>query len=177
VSGEIDLWLMADLRTADRFAAQAGVDHSKIKPICYVQETTLHIGFNSKAPGEIVPRFQETFDEIRKDGTYEASLKQYFSGSSAYPTDLPQLSLPPSKPANVVPKEERPAVSDGDANTLVPVTFKVRRHLFERLRQTAEEEDREIDEVCRRAVEQYIREVTKSNRKREREKPPVKKTE
>lgn len=192
VDGKIDLWLVADLRTAELFAKQAKVDVTKIKPVCFVQDTNLYIGFNRNAPDEIVNKFQTTLEQLKKDGTYQKIYVETFPHKSIFPTNLNYISLTKKKEVTVVKTTtdagkattekagaEQPTTitSVTTQETVTVVTHKrnttqlsimIPSQQWEQLHLLAKEKNMKIDDICRKAFGSYLREDKKAKRKRKR---------
>ncbi|TSA25098.1 ABC transporter substrate-binding protein [bacterium] len=69
-SGDVDL-VVGSSETMAQMARQAGVDPSELKPVYSLRKTPLYITFNKNTSKDIVKQWQDTLDEMKRDGTFD----------------------------------------------------------------------------------------------------------
>ncbi len=69
-SGDVDL-VVGSSETMAQMARQAGVDPSELKPVYSLRKTPLYIAFNKNTSTDIVKQWQDTLDEMKRDGTFD----------------------------------------------------------------------------------------------------------
>jgi polar amino acid transport system substrate-binding protein len=76
VSGEIDLWVVADLQGIHQ-AKEAGIDPSTLENVLKIQETELFIAFSKNTPDDVIAKWQKALDDIKAEGLYDKILSKY----------------------------------------------------------------------------------------------------
>ncbi len=69
-SGDVDL-VVGSSETMVQMARQAGIDPSDLKPVYSLRKTPLYITFNKNTSTDIVKQWQDTLDEMKRDGTFD----------------------------------------------------------------------------------------------------------
>lgn len=70
LSGRVDLWLYDSLGMPE-VAKQVGVDTAELELILPLNEVSLYVAFSKWTPEKIVKKWQETLDDMKRDGTFE----------------------------------------------------------------------------------------------------------
>jgi len=69
-NGDVNL-VVGSKATMAQMARQAGVDPSELKPVYSLRKTPLYIAFNKNTSKDIVKQWQDTLDEMKRDGTFD----------------------------------------------------------------------------------------------------------
>jgi len=69
MQGSIDLWVSSDFNMP-YLAQQAGVNPDRLELVYPFQKVENYIAFSNQTPDDLIKRWQQTLDEIKKDGTY-----------------------------------------------------------------------------------------------------------
>ena len=67
---EVELVLGSN-NTMAKMARQAGVDPTELEPVYSLRKTLLYIAFNKNTSTDIVKQWQNTLDEMKRDGTFD----------------------------------------------------------------------------------------------------------
>jgi len=70
LSGRVDLWFYDSLGMPG-VAKEVGVDPAELKLVFPLDEVSLYIAFSKGTPKKIVKQWQETLDDMKRDGTFE----------------------------------------------------------------------------------------------------------
>ena len=81
LSGRADMWFYDNLGL-QRVAEDVGVDVSELELAYPVIETSLYIAFSKGTPADVVSRWQETLNEMKKDGTFEEISRKFLPEDS-----------------------------------------------------------------------------------------------
>lgn len=76
IRGNIDLWVTSDFNVNHQ-ARQAGVDPAQLERAFPFLTVENYIAFSRKTSPHIVSLWQNVFEEIRKDGTYDKICQKY----------------------------------------------------------------------------------------------------
>lgn len=70
MDGSIDLWVSSDFNMPYQ-AQQAGINPDRLKLVFPFKRVQNYIAFSNQSPDALVALWQQTLDELKKDGTYE----------------------------------------------------------------------------------------------------------
>jgi len=76
VEGNIDLWVSSDFNMP-YLAKQAGISPDQLEFVYAFREVNNYIAFSLQTANDIVEKWQNTLDNIIKDGTYEKLSNKY----------------------------------------------------------------------------------------------------
>jgi len=76
VNKEVDLSVFTDM-TIGNLVKDAGYVNSDIKPLYQLLETQFYIAISKGTKADIIAKWQNTFDELKEDGTLAAIYKKY----------------------------------------------------------------------------------------------------
>lgn len=90
LSGRVDLWVYDNLGMPG-IAEKVGINTSELDFVFPINEVSLYIAFSRGTSKNIVKKWQETLDDIKRDGTFEKISRKWLPESS-----IPELSPLPS---------------------------------------------------------------------------------
>ncbi len=86
LSGRVDLWLHPTIGVS-LLARRLGVDPGRLRMVLPVASVDLYIAFSRETPPGEVQRWQNTLDEIKRDGTFTAIAARWLPPEN-YPPDI-----------------------------------------------------------------------------------------
>lgn len=100
--GRVDLWLHPNIGVP-LIARNQGVDPDEIKMVLPVASVNLYIAFSKKTPATEVTLWQQTLDEIKKDGTFTIVSQRWL-----HPENLPSDVRPENSPLSIYTENSPP---------------------------------------------------------------------
>lgn len=98
MTNKTDLWLGSSANSL-AFAQREGIDPAAFTAVYPVRTTQLYIAFSKDTPDDVVTRWQDALDTMKRDGTFESIRQKYHTGPgtvtavSSFPGDLANLAL------------------------------------------------------------------------------------
>ncbi len=88
--GRIDLWISSNVGIA-QICKEANADISEFEEALVVKQAYLYIAFSKNSSEALIKKWQNTLNEIKKDGTYLKILSRYSTGKYVKIFDNPIL--------------------------------------------------------------------------------------